>query len=159
MTTAELTRRLNEEGCNPANYAINERSYDGFCLMSDGLHWSVFYSERGQDQPPIFTSAEESAACEFYLNFMVNHMRQDHAVGFLRSAEAARALQERLKQQGITTHADCILYRRDDYRHRVFVVGKDIFAARRLLGDTLPLQDAEDAHLGYWKRVLRWLVR
>ncbi len=151
MTTAELARRLSEEGCNPATYAINQRSYDGFCLVFDGLQWAVFYSERSQDQAPFFTSADELAACEFYLDFMVNHMQHQHCVGFLRSEKAAQTPQAKLASRGIKTHADRIPYRQDDYRHRVFVMGKDIFTARQLLGEALPLTDVEDAHPRFWK--------
>ena len=151
MTTTELARRLAEEGCNASNYSINTRSYDGYCLLRDRLQWAVFYSERGQDHPPIFTSADESAACAFFLGFVLN-MRHDHCVGELRSAQAAQALQARLALAGVKTHIDRMLYARNDYRHRVFVTGKDVFEARRMLGK-LPLTDAEDPKPGFW----RWL--
>ena len=140
MTTAELTKQLVEEGCNPANYAINTRGSDVFCLLNDGLQWSVFYSERGDDQSPIFTSPSESEACFFYLSFM-RKVRQDHCVGFLKSEAAANELQIKLQQLGLTVIADQIPYRGPhDPRYRVFVVGKDVFAARKLLGE-IPLRD------------------
>lgn len=148
MTTAELARRLEEEGCNPGNYSLNTRSYDGFCLMNDGLRWAVFYSERGRDQPPVFTSIDEAAACQFYLEFVLN-TRHDHLVGFLRSEQAVRALQARLAGHGISTHIDRMLYRHNDYRHRVMVVGKDIFKVRELLSK-VPVEDVDDAYPGFW---------
>ena len=157
MTTAELAHRLEAEGCNAANYAINTRSYDGFCLLHDGRQWVVFYSERGDDQPPIFTSTDEAAACQFYLDFMLR-MRHSHCVGFLRSATAAQALRAKLAQQGIETQAGHILYRADDYRHQVFVVGKDIFAARELLRK-LPLTDANDTPPSFWEWQRQWLAK
>lgn len=148
MTTAELALRLEQEGCSSGNYSINTRSYDGFCLVNDGFQWAVFYSERGRDQTPIFTSINESEACQFYFDFVLN-MRHDHLVGFLRSEKAARALQAQLAGQGIPTHADRMLYGHNDYRHRIMVVGKDVFKARELLG-TLPLTDTDDAKTGVW---------
>lgn len=155
MNTAELERRLLEEGCNPANFSINVRSYDGFCLLNDGLRWAVFYSERGRDQEPIFTSIDEAAACQFYLDFTLN-MRHYHLVGMLRSEPAARALRARLEEQGIATHTDLLLYARNDYRHRIMVVGKDVFKARALLGE-LPVQDVDDAQPGFWERLQQYL--
>jgi hypothetical protein len=158
MTIAELERRLLAEGCNPANYALGTRSYDGFCLMQDGGRWAVFYSERGRDQPPLFTSTDEAAACQFYLEFMLN-MRHDHMVGFLRSEKLVRALRAQLAAQGIATHTDRMLYHRNDYRHRVMVVGKDIFKAKALLGK-VPLADVEEARQGFWERLRRfWTLR
>lgn len=148
MTTAELERRLLAEGCSPANYAINTRSYDGFCLLYDGGRWAVFYSERGRDQAPIFTSAEEAAACQFFYDFVLN-MQHLHLAGILRSEPAARALQARLEAQGMATRTDRLLYARNDYRHRVMVIGKDVFRARALLGQ-LPIEDTADARPGLW---------
>ncbi|RZL02513.1 MAG: SPOR domain-containing protein [Hymenobacter sp.] len=156
MTTAELARRLEADGCNPANYTINARSYDGFCLMRNGRQWVVFYSERGDDQPPIFTSEEEAAACQYYLDFVLR-MRHSHCVGFLRSATAAQALQTKLAQHGIETQASRLLYSTNDYRHQVFVIGKDIFAARKLLGK-LPVTDAEDKQPGLGALLWKWLA-
>ncbi|MBD2767328.1 hypothetical protein IC235_05425 [Hymenobacter sp. BT664] len=57
MTTAELAQYLETEGYNPANYSINTRGFDGFCLVNDGQQWVVFYTERGKDQPAVFASA------------------------------------------------------------------------------------------------------
>ena len=141
MTTTELTQYFEEEGYNPANYSINTRGSDVFCLMNDGQQWSVFYTERGRDESPVFTSSNESEACQFYVS-LVQKMRQDHCVGFFKSKQAADDLQEFLKQQCIEIIVNKIPYGGpNDPRYRVFVVGKDIFAARRLLGE-LPLEDA-----------------
>ena len=153
MTTTELERRLLAEGCSPANYAINTRSYDGFCLLHNGRGWAVFYSERGQDQEPLFISLDEDAACQFFYDFVLN-MQHRHLAVFLRSEPAARALRARLEAQGIATHADRMLYGRNDYRHRVMVVGKDVFRAQALLGQ-LPVEDAADTQPGLWA----WLRR
>lgn len=156
MTTAELERRLLAEGCNPDNYALNTRSYDGFCLMRQGRQWNVFYSERGDDQPPIFTSPDEDAACRFFFDFVMK-MEHRHLVAMLRSEPAARALRARLEAQGIATHAYQLFYAQNDYRQVVSVVGKDIFRVRALLGK-LPVEDGDDGKPGFLARLWQRLA-
>lgn len=156
MTTTELARRLEAEGANPANYDIGRRSYDGVCLLKQDGQWVVFYSERGRDQPPMFASADESAACAYYLAHVLAQP-QYHAVGFFRSPAAAQALQARLEQHGLAVRTGQLLYAANDYRHQVWVMGKDIFAARRLLGSNLPLTDGQETSLTFWERLRRWL--
>ena len=156
MTIAELSRRLLAEGCNPDYYALNTRSYDGFCLMRRGQEWAVFYSERGRDQEPIFTSPDEDTACQYFFDFVMK-MEHRHLVAVLRSEPAAQALRARLGAQGIATHAYPLLYAQDEYRQVVSVVGKDIFRARALLGK-LPIEDHDAAARpgsGFWA----WLGR
>jgi hypothetical protein len=89
MTTAELEARLLAEGCNPDNYALNARSYDGFCMLKQGGQWTVFYSERGHDQPPVFTSPDD-AACRYFFDFVMQTEHR-HVVGLLRSEAAVSA--------------------------------------------------------------------
>jgi hypothetical protein len=157
MNATELARRLEAEGANPANYDIGRRSYDGVCLLHEGGRWVVLYSERGQDQAPMFTSADESAACEYYLAHVLAQP-QYHAVGLFRSEKAAQALQVRLEQQGLTVRTGKLLYGTNDYRHQVWVMGKDIFAARQLLGSNLPLQDGEATKFTIWERLRQRLA-
>lgn len=156
MNTAELERRLLAEGCNPTNYAINTRSYDGFCLLHDGQRWAVFYSERGDDQLPIFTSPDEAVACQYFFDFVMQ-MEHRHLVAMLRSEPAARALQARLEAQGIGTLPFQLHYADNDYRQCLSVVGKDIFRARQLLGK-VPVQDGDDGRPGFWRRLWRRLA-
>lgn len=157
MTTTELARRLEAEGANPATYDIGHRSYDGVCLLHEGGRWVVLYSERGRDQEPMFASADEAAACEYYLAHVLAQP-QYHAVGFFRSEKAAQALRARLEQQGLAVQTGKLLYATNDYRYQVWVMGKDIFAARQLLGSTLPLQDGEDTKFTIWERLRQWLA-
>jgi hypothetical protein len=157
MTTAELARRLEAEGANPATYDIGRRSYDGVCLLHEGGRWVMLYSERGRDQPPMFASADESAACEFYLQHVLAQP-QYHSVGFFRSKKAALELQSRLEQQGLAVQTGQLLYRTNDYRHQVGVMGKDIFAARQLLGSNLPLHDDDAPRFTIWERLRQWLT-
>lgn len=157
MTTTELARRLEAEGANPANYDIGRRGYNGFCLLREGGRWVVLFSERGQDQPPVFTSANEAAACEYYFQLILAQP-QHHPVGFFRSAEAAQALRMQLEQQGLTVRTGQLLYTATEYRYQVWVMGKDIFAARQLLGHDLPLRDDDETPPGLWARLRRWLT-
>src|SRR5215212_4474733 len=142
MNIRELQQRLEAEGCNPHLYAVGSRgtASDAFCLTSNGTQWQVFYTERGQDQSPIFASSSEEAACEFFFKYITG-MRHNHLVGFFRSEAAAQALLERLAQLGLASSHDKIPYGGPaDPRYRVFVIGKAIFAARAALGD-VPLRD------------------
>lgn len=157
MTSTELARRLEAEGANPATYDIGRRSYDGVCLLHEGGRWVVLYSERGRDQAPMFASADESAACEYYLAHVLAQP-QYHSVGFFRSEEAAQALRARLEQHGLVVRTGKLLYATDDYRHQVWVMGKDIFAARQLLGSNLPLEDGEATKFTIGERIRRWLA-
>jgi hypothetical protein len=142
MNIHELAQYLADEGCNPGNYAIGTRGIasDAYCLTQSGDQWQVYYTERGLDQPPIFESSDEEAACVFFRNFIMN-MRHDHLVGFFQAESAAQALRAILERYGIPSLQDAIPYHGwHDPRFRVFVVGKDIFKARETLGD-LPLRD------------------
>ena len=142
MNTGELKQRLLDEGCNPYQFSIGPGGSDVFCLDQKDGTWSVFYTERGRDDDPIFESTSEAEACEFYFNYITTKMRHDHLVGFFVSEERARTLEAQLAQHAVQTHRDKIPYGGwSDPRYRVFVIGKDIFKARELLGE-LPLQDS-----------------
>lgn len=156
MNAAELARRLEAEGANPANYDIGRRGYNGFCLLHEGGRWQVLFSERGQDQPPVFTSADEAAACEYYLKLILAQP-QYHPVGFFRSAQMVQALQAQLEQQGLAVRTGQLLYTATEYRYQVWVMGKDVFAARRLLGNKLPLRDDDENRPGLLAQLRQWL--
>jgi hypothetical protein len=137
----ELKHRLVQEGCSPSNYSIGYRDSDVYCLMNQDSFWRVFYTERGQDHAPIFESTSEDAACEFFFDYITQNFRHDHLVGFFVSENNAKALTEKLAQNGIQSHQGKIPYGGwADPRYRVFVVGKDIFKAKKLLGK-VPLKD------------------
>ncbi|MCU0493032.1 MAG: SPOR domain-containing protein, partial [Chloroflexaceae bacterium] len=142
MNLNELRQRLHEEGCNPRSYAIGVRggASDAFCLTHDGTAWQVYYTERGCDQPPFYTSTDEAEACAFFFNYMMG-LRHTHCVGFFRSEAAAQALHTRLEQLGLEVLRDVIPYGgTHDPRYRVFVLGTAIFAARAELG-AVPVRD------------------
>jgi hypothetical protein len=144
MGIQELAQKLADEGCNPHSYAIGERgtASDAYCLtQADGI-WSVYYTERGQDQPAIFETADEAEACAFFYQFVMG-WRHDHLVGFFRAETAAQALQAILERHGIPFHQDKIPYGGwHDPCYRVFVSGKAIFAAKEILGE-IPIRDQQ----------------
>ena len=136
MNIEELIHRLIEEGCSTAIYSIGYRDSAVYCLMKEAGFWRVFYTERGQDHAPIFESTSEEAACGFFFDYITKKFRHDHLVGFFASEENAKALTEKLARNGIQSHQDKIPHGGwVDPRYRVFVVGKDIFKARKVLGE------------------------
>jgi hypothetical protein len=152
MNIQELERRLEEEACSSAHYSIGYRDSDVYCLMKiDGL-WKVFYTERGLDQETMFESESEEEACEFFFKYQTERIRHDHMVGFFHMLENAKALAVRLKEHGIGSFENNMPYRGwHDPRFRVFVIGKDVFKAREILGE-LPVGDYADI-TGFKKRL------
>jgi hypothetical protein len=142
MNTAELEQNLLDEGCNPSSFAIGLRggTSDAFCLMHDDNAWQVFYTERGADQKPIYRSNDEAEACAFFFRHITS-FRHPHLAGFFRDKAMADDLLHTLKCANLNAWQDAIHYRAGEWRHRVFVEGKDIFVARQLCDAPLPLQD------------------
>jgi hypothetical protein len=142
MNIHELAQRLTEEGCNPNYYAIGSRgsASDAYCLTHNGQEWQVYYTERGQDQSPEYSSKSEEEACEYFFGFIMK-MRHDHLVGFFRSEASANELRARLENQKLHPFQDKIPYGGwDDPRYRVFVTGREIFSAKDILG-SVPVKD------------------
>ena len=145
MDITELEKRLEEEACSRSHYSLGTRDPGGaFCLIHENGKWLVLYSERNLDDEPLFVSESESEACEFFFEYMTTRILHTHLVGYFISLKNAEVLAERLAQQGIATHRNDILYHGwDDPRFRVFVIGKDVFKAREILGE-LPVRDIRD---------------
>ena len=142
MNIQELRQYLEAEGCNPHTYAIGTRgsASDAYCLTYNGTQWQVYYTERGSDDAPIYVTADEQQACEFFRNHILL-LHHNHCVGFFRSKEEAQSLATRLAQLGVMARQDRIPFGGwADPRYRVFVAGKDIFIARANL-DTIPMRD------------------
>jgi hypothetical protein len=135
MKVTELRKKLLDEGCNPHNFAVLSTTHDAFCIDKDGNQWKVFYSERGQNSDPIFTSTDESEACDFFYDLILKQQHW-HLVGFFKNEADAKALEEKLLAADIKpVRNDFPSYKTaNDPRYRVFVVGKDIFKAKELLG-------------------------
>jgi len=145
MNIHELESRLIEEGCNPGNYAIGSTwmASDAYCLTHNGHEWQVYYTERGQNAAPIYTSKNEPEACEYFFNFIMK-FRQDHCVGNFISESAANELQAKLASHGLHPFRDKIPYpvvRKP--LHRVWVSGKEIFAVQNILGSRYVTDRAE----------------
>jgi len=141
MKAAELKQRLIEEGCSPYNFSIGPGGSDVYRLEQQGEVWRVFYTERGKDDPPIFETTSEVEACEFYFDYITKNIRHDHLVGFFISEGNAIDLDAKLAENGIQSHRDKIPYGGwSGPRCRIFVLGKEIFKARAVLGE-LPLKD------------------
>ena|SRR5690606_10788950 len=135
MKASELQAKLVSEGCNVSNFAVMSRSDDAFCLDKKGSKWAVFYSERGRDSDPIFTSDSEEDACEFFLNHVIKQQHW-HIVGFFKNEADAINLDTKLAAIGVESiRNDIPAYKSvNDPRNRVFVAGKDIFKVREHLG-------------------------
>ncbi|HEX5943754.1 MAG TPA: hypothetical protein VFY66_15840 [Anaerolineales bacterium] len=143
MNAAELKQRLLEEGCSPYNFSIGPGGSDVYCLDGRNGVWQVFYTERGKHDTPIFETSSEAEACEFYFDYITKKIRHNHLVGFFISEQKASDLESQLARLGIPAHRDKIPYGGwTDPRYRVFVVGKDIFRARVVLGE-VPLKDSQ----------------
>ncbi len=136
MNTRQLREKLLAEGCNPSNFAIKNRGNDVYCLDQTDGNWIVFYTERGQDSAPIFESASEEEACQFFYDYIMK-MEHWHLVGFFKEEAAAKTLEAKLASIGVKSIRNDIpaYMHRDDPRYRVFVVEKDIFRVREVLGE------------------------
>jgi len=135
MKASELQEKLIAEGCNPNNFSVFGRGNDAFCLDKKGSKWAVFYSERGCDSEPVFTTKHEEVACEYFFNYVIKQQHW-HIVGFFKHESEAVELENNLVSIGIKPIRNNIpAYKTaNDPRYRVFVVGKDIFKARERLG-------------------------
>lgn len=136
MNIRELEQRLIEEGCNPGNYAIGSRGFasDAYCLTYNGQEWQVYYTERGQDQAPEYSSNSEEEACEYFFQFMMK-FRHDHCVGTFLSKSAATELHTALESHGLHPFQDVIPYPvLKEPLYRVWVSGKEIFLVENIIG-------------------------
>ncbi len=148
MLASELRMKLLSEGCNELNFAVLSRGVgDNYCLDREGNKWIVFYTERGNDDEPIYASESEDDACCFFYEFIMKQEHR-HIVGFFRNESRARELEEKLCSVGIGAIRNDIPVFDSDPRFRVFVVGKDIFKVRQKLGD-LSIYFEEDAFFPY----------
>lgn len=136
MTASEVFEKLLAEGCNRSHFSVHSSKHDAFCLARRGNEWLVYYSERGQDYPPEYTSVSEDDACEFFYTLVMNQQHW-HIVGFFKNENDAKQLEEKLKSIGIEPiRNDIPAYKhRNDPRYRVFVAGKAIFRVREVLGE------------------------
>lgn len=144
MKAAELFDYLIGEGCQPGNFRVLDRggNSDVLCLLrGKNRQWYVCYMERGRESAPDFSTSDEEEAVDYFKRRILS-MEHRHCVGFFSKESGAFELQNRLETSGIEAVTDRIPYGGStDPRYRVFVFGKEIFRARNLLGDNLPIQD------------------
>jgi hypothetical protein len=136
MNVRELEQRLLEEGCNPGMYAVGTRggASDAHCLIHNGKEWQVYYTERGVDQAPLFSTPNEEEACEHFFAFMMK-FRHDHCVGTFVSESTADELYDKLLQHRLKPFRDLIPTPVVPQPiHRVWVSGKEIFAVEKIIG-------------------------
>lgn len=135
MKVTDLQKKLIQEGCNPDNFAVLSKVDGVFCIDKNGNQWKVFYSERGQTSEPVFISTNENEACNFFYDLILKQQHW-HLVGFFKQETDAKLLEEILLAADIKpVRNDIPAYKTaNDPRYRLFVVGKDIFKARELLG-------------------------
>lgn len=142
MTLAEVTPFLLAEGCNPLTFAVGGRgcASDALVLAQQNGRWEIFYTERGSDSAPFFSTDNEDQACRFFIE-KVSATPQRHMVGWFTKEADALQMEEKIKTLGITPIRNDIpcFSRAGDPRYRLFVVGKDIFPMRAAF-TTLPVK-------------------
>lgn len=139
----QLHDKLLSEGCN--RFYIEgpggPMSDDVDCLGFSNGNWIVYYTERGQESPPVFSSPDMRLAIEFYCDRI---LKTDHwhLLVFTRSLEIFNRRKAVLDGAGIATVRNDIpdFKVAGDRIYRLFVLNKAIFRARELL-DTIPYFD------------------
>jgi len=152
MDVSELRMRLESEGCSEHVYAILSSGNDVYCLNRRGENWVVYYTERGIDSDPIYTSNSEGVACQLFFDFIMK-LEHRHMVGFFDSEAEAGALEEKLRSFGVApVRNDMPSYRASrDPRYRVFVFGEDILKYRQHFG-----KEPQQSPRRFWRRWLPW---
>jgi hypothetical protein len=133
MTTRDIRPRLLAEGCNKNTFAVGERGRadDAFCLVQQNGKWEVFYTERGHDSSPIFSSESEEEACDFFCRHIIS-LEHWHLVGWFIKEADAEDLEKRIRSLGAKPIRNDINFSGSAIdRYRVFVKGKDIFPLRQ----------------------------
>jgi hypothetical protein len=140
MTSKEVADRLAREGINPSAYRIETiDAGDGqdecYCLRQSGPSWEVSYLERGMHRA-LGSFATESSACDdLFARLDREPTARSHLLAWFPEEAKADDLAALLLQAGIRpTHRDAPAFAsRTDIRYRIFVDGRDIDAARKLL--------------------------
>jgi hypothetical protein len=137
MELQELYDQLISAGCN--QFYIEgiggPQTDDVVCLGSTGENWQVYYTERGQKEDPMFSSADKNEAIKYYLDFILK-IEHWHLIVMTRSEEIFLSHKDKLGKIGLNSIQNDI----PDYKHvgdkvfRLFVTNKDIFTAKEQLG-------------------------
>lgn len=136
LKAKNLHKLLLAEGCNPQNFSIMSSKHDAMCLNLKDGRWVVYYSERGADQPPLFSAEDEQEACEFFYDHVLG-MEHWHLVGFFKEERDALLLEGEMKEAGLHPFRNDIPYYdlSGQPRYRLFVLGLEIFKAREKFAD------------------------
>ena len=150
MNIKELYHRLLAEGCRYF-YIVNHPHEGTEGVQACGVSaleerngvWKIFYTERGNCEPPSFKTTSESEACERYYQLVTSYEHR-HTVGMFEDKNLALALKDELEAIGISArHRDTIPMKEGRPNVQVVsVVGIDIFKVREL-HDELPIKDYE----------------
>jgi hypothetical protein len=71
MNSLELQRQLFAEGYSPQQFLVGALGDDVFCLIQDKNEWQVVYAERGFVREVLFQTIDETEACEFMFQYMM----------------------------------------------------------------------------------------
>jgi hypothetical protein len=144
MKTSELKEYLLSQGCSESSFAVGSRgaANDAYCLVYNGRDWVIFYTERGCDSPPVFSSSSEEVARDYFIKLILAQ-KHWHLVGFFINESAAISLAQKIEQLGVkAVRNDIPNYSKEgDARYRVFVIGKDILPIRKAMPNIPIMED------------------
>ena len=131
----KLCHELMAEGCNKfyipgISKTLND---DVVCLnLMDG-NWKIYYTERGIDSEPIYSTYDIDDAIQYYKNYITSQEHW-HLIIITRSIEKINEYRSILELNGIKIiQNDMPDYsKKDDRVFRLFVTNKDIFRAEKL---------------------------
>lgn len=139
MDSKDLFARLAREGINPLAYRLETigegDGADGYySLCRNGSSWEVGYVER-DSRDILGTFATEDAACDdLFERLDKETSARSHLLASFQQKADADDLASILLRAGIEpTHRDApAITHRSDIRHRIFVDGRDLEAARKI---------------------------
>ncbi len=145
MELAELYQKFLEEGFNYFNIkgVGGPANSDVFELAENVGIWEIYYTERGQNQPPIFVSTDRAEAIAAFYEQM-RKIKHIHLVACTRSGKVLDDYKDKLEASGIETYQNDIpAYKTiNDHVYRLFVINKAIFKAKEIFDD-LPYFDTD----------------
>jgi len=96
----------------------------GIDKIDDFYIW--FYTERGERQTLQTFQTEQEVVAFALPKLLADKYARRHMVGFIKGEEKTAELIAELKTRNIDFYQDKLLYRKDDYRVRIFVFNCDI---------------------------------
>jgi len=137
---ADLAARLLAEGATAGSFAIggNGAADDLHRLICLNGQYQVAYMERGLAHAPEYATEDETEACTYFYN-LISAQQHWHICGVFVRQDAAKVLVGRLALLDLHIKTDSVPYTSTARYFRIFVLGRDVFAARKLLGE-LPIK-------------------